>query len=190
VRFKAMLEAAAIHVECFEDLVYGTGRYSAGDGPEYHVEVFFAGLELIENRIEEIPAGNELALKQSEVAAIKFDPEVLALEMFDPSCPQIAGPVTFYPLSDAPFAEVVSCFLALNPFMAVFFFDTRLVDAPARDRPNPVVGSRERGITRERTLHGHHLPVAVWNADENLARRMIPCSRRSDQGLQLHGLPT
>ena len=146
MRFKAMLEAAAIHVECFENLVYGTGRYSAGNGPEYHVKVFFAGLELIENRIEEIPAGNEFALKQSEVAAIQFNPEVFALEMFDPSCPEITGPVTLYPLSDASFSEVIPCFLTFNPFMAIFFFDTRLVDTPARDRPDPFVRSRERGM--------------------------------------------
>ena len=169
MRFKSVLETAAIHVEGFQDLVHGTGRNSGRDGPEYNVKVFFAGLELIENQIEEIPVGDEFPLEQSEVAAIKFDPKVFTLEMFDPSCPQIAGPVTFDPLSYAPFTKVVPRLLALNPFMAVFFFDTRLMDAPARDRSNPVVGSRERYITGERTIHGHNLPAAGWNADGNLA---------------------
>jgi hypothetical protein len=169
-----MLKAAAINVECFEDLVNGIGRDSAGDRPEDHVEVFFTRLELIEDRVEEISAGDELALKKAKVAAIEFDPEVFTLEMLNPTCPQITGPVTFHPLSDASFAEVVPRFLALNPFVTVFFFDTRLVDAPAGDCPNPVVRSRERIITSERTIHGHYLPAAVRNADGSLAHRMIP----------------
>jgi hypothetical protein len=62
-------------------------RNAGGNRPEDHVQVFFAGLELIEDRVEEISAGNELTLEEAEIAAIEFNPEVLALKMLHPACP-------------------------------------------------------------------------------------------------------
>ena len=153
-----MLEAAAVDVECFEDFVDVIRRNARGNRPEDYVKVFLAGLELIEDRVEEISAGNEFALEEAEIAAIEFNPEVLALKMLDPACPQITRPVTFHPFPDAPFAQVVPRFLTFDPFMAVLFLDTRLVDAPTDDRANPVIGSCERIIAWKRAIHGHHLP--------------------------------
>lgn len=76
---KSMAKSAAIHVECGEDIVNRIDRDVGSDSPEQNVQVFLAGLELIEDRIEEFFAVVEFTLKESEIAAIKFDPELLAL---------------------------------------------------------------------------------------------------------------
>jgi hypothetical protein len=155
--FETVLQSPAIHIECFKDLVDVIGRDSTAHGPEYDVQVFLAGLQLIEYRIEEISAGNELALKETEVATVKFDPEVLTLQMFHPPCSEITRPVPFHPLPDAAFSQIVACLLGLDPLVSVLFFDTRLVDASSGDWTDPVVRLRKRVITMERAIHGHHL---------------------------------
>lgn len=138
-----MLEPAAVDVEGFEDFVDGASGDSTGDGPEYHMQVFFTGFELIQDRIEKVSACDELPLKETKVAAIEFDPELFALKVLDPACPKITCPVTSHPLPDTSFAEVITRLLALDPFVPVLFLDAGLMNAPAQDRHHPVVRSRK-----------------------------------------------
>jgi len=135
-----MPQPSAIHVQGFEDFVNGFGRDSSANGPEDNVQVFLAGLELIEDVVEECVLFDELALQQTEVTLIEFHPEDLPLQMFDPPCPEITRPVPFHPVSDTLFAQVATRFLALNPLMAIFVLAAIVMNAPRANRSEPVVG--------------------------------------------------
>jgi hypothetical protein len=153
-----MPEPEAIQVESEEDSLDEFRRDAVVDCPTDDVQVLFAGLELIEDRVEEVFAIVELALKKSEVAVFEFDPEALALKVFDPSRSQITRPVLFHPLADTAFTQVVAGFLALDPFVLVFFDSRGFMQTLFGDElVNPVVGFAKRVVAGERVTHGRHL---------------------------------
>src|SRR3954470_16319759 len=94
LRVEAVSQASAVDVEGFEDLQHRLDGDGPGLGPADDVEVFLAGFEAVEDAVQEEGVVDELALQQPEVAAVEFNPEALALQVFEPACPQVAPPVT------------------------------------------------------------------------------------------------
>src|SRR5215212_6807621 len=107
-----MGEPAAVDVECFEDVADGCEGNAPVEAPENDIEVFLAGFETIENAIEKKCLIREATLQEAEVAAVELDPELLALQMFQPARPQIAPPMILDPLADGFLAQIVADFLA------------------------------------------------------------------------------
>ena len=118
LRVEAVGESAAVDVEGFEDSQDGINGHSPVLRPADDVEVFLAGFEAVEDAVEEEGVFVELALEQSEIAAVEFDPEAFALQVFQPAGSQVSPPVTLDPAADGGFAEVKAGFLALDPLEA------------------------------------------------------------------------
>jgi hypothetical protein len=155
---EAVSQSPAIDIQGFEDLHDRFYRKCIAAGPVDDVEIFFAGLEAIQNGIEEMLLVLEFALEESEVAAVEFDPEAFALQVFDPPGPEIDGPVLRNPVLDGMFAEVVSYLFTLDPLEPLGFFDAVRVDA--FHIRGSISSGRGRAIRRESvTEHGHHLPT-------------------------------
>src|SRR5690348_494649 len=76
---EAVSEAAAVDVEGFEDLQDGFDRDAPGLGPADDVEVFLAGVEAVEEAIEQKAVVVEFFLQKSEVTAVEFNPEAFTL---------------------------------------------------------------------------------------------------------------
>ena len=121
LRVEAVGEAAAVDVEGFEDLQDRVDRDAPVVRPADDVEVFLAGLEAVEDAVEEEGVVVELALEQAEVAAVEFDPEAFALQVFQPAGPQVAPPVALDPAADGGLAQVAAGLLALDPLEAQSF---------------------------------------------------------------------
>ena len=83
-----------------------------------YVEVFLTCFETVEDAIEKKGVFDKLALEKSEIAAVEFDPEAFALQMFQPPGSQIPPPMTLDPAADGGFSEVEAGFLALDPLEA------------------------------------------------------------------------
>src|SRR5262249_54544988 len=72
-----------------------------------------------EDAVEQEGIVVKLALEEAEVAAVKFDPEAFALQVFQPAGPQVAPPMFFDPAADGGFTQITAGLLALNPFVAL-----------------------------------------------------------------------
>ena len=115
LRIEAGGESAAIDVEGFEDFQDGIDGHSPALRPTDYVEVFLACFESVEDAVEEKCVFDKLTLEKSEVAAVEFDPESFALQMFQPPGSQVSPPVTLDPATDGGFSQVKAGFLALDP---------------------------------------------------------------------------
>ncbi|MCA1685742.1 MAG: hypothetical protein LC745_07090 [Planctomycetia bacterium] len=91
--------------------------------------------------------GFELALKQTEVVMIEFDPEIATLEVFEPSRPEKSIPVFTDPTPDGPLSQISTRLFTLNPFVALSFLLAYLMDA----QPD----ARSDGLDRWRTTLTH-----------------------------------
>src|ERR1700677_2408021 len=107
---------AAVDVERLEDLADGFERNAKVERPDDDVEIFLTGFETIENSIEKKRLILKASLQKAEVAAVEFEPEFFALQMFQPAGPQITPPVLLHPFANGFFAEIVAYFFAFNPF--------------------------------------------------------------------------
>lgn len=146
--FEAVGESPAIDVEGFENLADGLEGDVPVETPEDNVEVFLPGGQAVEDAVEKKGVVLETTLEQAEVAAIQFDPELGALQMLQPACSQIAPPVFLDPLANRVFPQVVTDFLALNPFVALGFFFAFGVNATHFHGLNPLsVHSQISGLT-------------------------------------------
>src|SRR5205823_10679693 len=101
--------------EGLEDLEHGLQGDVPVLRPADDVEVFLAGFEAVEDAVEEEGVVVELVLEEAEVAAVEFNPEAFALQVFQPACPQVAPPVTLHPAADGRLAQIAPGFLALDP---------------------------------------------------------------------------
>jgi hypothetical protein len=115
LRIEAGGEATAVDVEGFEDFQDRVDGHSPALRPTDYVEVFLAGFESVENAVEEKGVFDKLALEQSEIAAVEFDPKAFALQMFQPARSQIAPPVTLDPTADSGFAQIKASLLTFDP---------------------------------------------------------------------------
>src|SRR5437588_5812704 len=110
-------ESAAVDVEGSQDAQDGFDRQLPLDRPEDDLQVFLTGLEAVEDAVQENDVVPEFALQQAEVAAVEFDPELLALQVLQPARPQVSGPVVPHPPPDRVLAEVAAGLLALDPLV-------------------------------------------------------------------------
>src|SRR2546429_9909135 len=115
---EAMSEAPAVDVESGENIDDRLRFQAPVMGPAENVEIFLARLEPVENAVEEKGVIDEAFLQQTKVTAIQLDPELLALEMFEPAGPEIAPPVFLHPEANGGLTQVPTRLLTLNPFVA------------------------------------------------------------------------
>jgi hypothetical protein len=115
LRVEASGEATAVDVEGFEDFQDRINGHSPTLRPTDYVEIFLAGFESVKNAVEEKGVFDKLALEESEVAAVEFDPESFALQVFQPARPQITPPVTLDPAADGGFAKIEASLFTLDP---------------------------------------------------------------------------
>ena len=110
-----MREVQTVDIDGGEDAMNRRKGKVLGDGPLNHVEVFLAHFELVDDPIEEHVVVIALLLEQAEFAAFQFDPERLALEMFQPFRSQVTRPVFADPILDCLLADISSRFFAAIP---------------------------------------------------------------------------
>src|SRR5262249_13946153 len=118
---KAGCQAAAVDVQGFEDLQDCLHRQAPFLSPDNDVQVLLAFFETVEDAIEEERFVDKAALEEAEVTAVQFDPEVLALKVCEPACPQVAPPVTLHPAADGRLTQVMAGSLALDPLVTQGF---------------------------------------------------------------------
>src|SRR5947209_16218292 len=93
-------QAAAIDVESLEDIEDLLNGDFPVEGPQNHIEVFLAGLEAIQDAVQEELTILKPMLEQPKIAPVQFHPEALALQMFQPALPEITIPVLMHPAAD------------------------------------------------------------------------------------------
>jgi hypothetical protein len=123
-----MCEATAVDVEGFENVEDAVDGEVKLTGPADNVEVFLAGFQSINYAVEENLVFGERAVQEAEITAVEFHPESAALQMFEPTRPQIPVPMLFDPPADCLFALITASALALDPLEAVDFELTGGVD--------------------------------------------------------------
>src|SRR5262249_32277508 len=126
---EAVGQPAAVDVEGFEDLADGRHRDAPVQRPLDDVEVFLAGLEAVEDAVEQEGVVVEAAEEETEVAAVEFDPEAGSLEVFQPAGPQVAPPVVLHPTADGRLTQVATGLLTLDPFVTLGFLHAVEINA-------------------------------------------------------------
>lgn len=127
--FKAVWDAGSVDIEEFKDLFGRFRRQAAFEYPEEDVQVFVASPESFHNRIEKLMAVSDVALQEPEIAAVEFDPEILAFEVFDPASPQELVPVLLHPLLHDDDSKIALGFFTFEPAVDGFVNLTVFVDA-------------------------------------------------------------
>ena len=101
-----MGKAAAVDVERGEDFENVGHRELPVDGPEDDSQVFLAGLQPVQDAIEQERFVLEALRQKAVVAAVKLDPEFPALKVLQPAGPEIARPMMLDPLADGPLTQI------------------------------------------------------------------------------------
>src|SRR5580704_8483529 len=128
------LESGAIDVKSGKDFDHAIRGQSPIDRPIDDVEVLVAGINAVENAIDQNILGRDHRVDLARRFVVELGPAAPAAKMFQPPVAAIAAPVLAEPVANGLVAQVASVFLALDPFMTLCFAERFVVNAGSLTR--------------------------------------------------------